>query len=74
MKNRILLLAVFIVFLLSLNLIFAEEGENESEGPGSLYDFYYEWDDSWPYVPATWRGSMCDIEYNNNALQIKIHG
>lgn len=74
MKKRILLIFVLFAFVMSLNLVVAEEEESEFEGPGLLYDFYYEWDDSWNYVPATWSGSMCDIEYSDNALLINIHG
>lgn len=74
MKKRILLIVVLVTYVLSLNVAYAEEAENEFEGPGLLYDFYYEWSESWDYVPATWSGSMCDIEYSNNALLIHIKG
>lgn len=75
MKVKKILAYVLIVLIFTMSFVFAEEGENgEVEGPGLFYDFYYEWDESWSYIPDSWSGTQCELEYSDNALLVNIHG
>ena len=71
-KFSLLIAIVLIINLFSTFFVFADEEENNE--PGLLYDFYYEWDPSWDYLPETMSSTQCDLEYENNSLKISMHG
>lgn len=67
MRRKIFILLLILFVMIAGNTVFA------AEGPGLYYDFYYEWDDSWSYVPESWVGTSCDLEYSDNALKMNMH-
>ena len=71
MKKGFILALTFLLLICSVNFASATEGSGQ---PGLLYDFYYEWDNSWTLIPDSWTGSMVSLEYEENALLYNIEG
>ncbi len=71
MKKSIFLVLAGFMLICSVNFASATEATAQ---PGLLYDFYYEWDNSWSLIPESWTGTMVSLEYQENALLYNIEG